>query len=403
MSSHVGLVGGRRRVAGQHAQAREADRVRGLAVRVGRADRQLRETPLRRAARGERERRAVVCGSGWRTAGRPARATRTSASRPWAARSPAAPRRSAATGPTLPCSSTARIAMKRLARRRERHRLGRAGGGRRGRAGDGLRAGEVRAGDRVVRLHDLVVVGGAAQQVVAGRLEGQRVRRRSRASYGLPGQRRVAAVVAGVREVVVERRPRAGRAGGRVGRSRRARCRRASARSRPCARALSVSCVPNEPITGLATVQSDVGFGHFGRGRRARRVEREQVERCGAADDLLAGQPVDVGDRRPGDELQVVDRPPGSPAGTGRWSVSQAATKSWPPWYSLTPRSSARSTPAAGVRNEGAGAAEVAERRVADGRDRGRVVLAGAGRRSRSAARCCCPLGLRRSRRCRPG
>ena len=33
---------------------------------------------------------------------------------------------------------------------------------------------------------------------------------------------------------------------------------------------------------------------------------------------------------------------PGSRAGTGRCAVSQAATKSWPPWYSGSTRSSAR-------------------------------------------------------------
>ena len=46
------------------------------------------------------------------------------------------------------------------------------------------------------------------------------------------------------------------------------------------------------------------------------------------------------------------------PASPGRnWPVcaSQPAMKSWPPWYSLTARSSARTSPAAGVKNDTVG------------------------------------------------
>ena len=53
----------------------------------------------------------------------------------------------------------------------------------------GSALGEVAHRDRRVRLHDLVVVGGAAEQVVAGRLEGERGRGRveREARTGLPG------------------------------------------------------------------------------------------------------------------------------------------------------------------------------------------------------------------------
>src|SRR3712207_7307199 len=47
--------------------------------------------------------------------------------------------------------------------------------------------------------------------------------------------------------------------------------------------------------------------GPLGRGGQAGDVERLQVERRGAGDDLLARQAVDVGDRRPGEEREVVD------------------------------------------------------------------------------------------------
>ena len=116
----------------------------------------------------------------------------------------------------------------------------------RGRPGDRLLAGEVAAGDRAVGLHDLVVVGGAAQQVVAGRLEGDAVAARPRGR-------------------------RACRAAPRRGGSRRSwRCRggsaatsRASRRARRCRTRAACRCASARPAT-----------------LRARAVDVERAERA---------------------------------------------------------------------------------------------------------------------------
>ena len=88
---------------------------------------------------------------------------------------------------------------------------------RRGRPRGRLLAREVRRRDRAVGLHDLVVVDVPHMRSSPGALKVMLLLASSAMSYGLPGQRRVAAVVAGVRVVVVEPRPRAGRARRRVG------------------------------------------------------------------------------------------------------------------------------------------------------------------------------------------
>ena len=93
---HVGLVGGRVRVAEPSVQPDRASRVRGPAVGVERADGELVRGGLRRAARRERERRAVLAvGARSCTAGRRARAAPGTAWRPSGAGSRRRSRRTA--------------------------------------------------------------------------------------------------------------------------------------------------------------------------------------------------------------------------------------------------------------------------------------------------------------------
>ena len=197
-----------------------------------------------------------------------------------------------------------------------------------------------------------------------------------------PRRHRVAAGVARVGVVVVEARPRRGRA-----RRRRRSRRRGPAPDRVSATTTlrapsSVSSVPNVPIVGLATIQSPVSFGQPGTSVAAA-VNAWRSMLAVPADDLLAGQAVDVGDRRAGEELQVVDL--GGPA-RRRPCRSRSSTRRAGPRRPGT-RARRRRARAAGPRRARRTPASGAERAERGMPERGQERLVGrrAARRTRSA------------------
>ena len=221
-------------------------------------------------------------------------------------------------------------------------------------------------GERATVDGHLVVVGGAAQQVVARRVK--------------------------LSSPPVALASSAGPAHGVAACSRRGwRCRGESAATRPA----------NTPARRPEGVdRPEAGHADDGLVRRAVGVERPEgadqrrghhpvagqlrprglagapaaSKACRSSDAVPAsisspGRPSMSATDRPGEERQVVLL--GRAAGpTWPVAVSQAEVKSWPPWYSWSDRGPGAQQPGRRATNEGCAAAEVAERRVA--RPRGR-------------------------------
>ena len=109
------------------------------------------------------------------------------------------------------------------------------------------------------------------------------------------------------------------------------------------------SLAPKLPIRGFATIQSEVSFGQFGPAGwpvPPRAVRSSEAVPSTASSPGLPSMSATDGPVMNWRSLTTA----GKPGWKVPWLVFQAPTKSWLPcWYSLTARSRARRSPAAGA------------------------------------------------------